>query len=883
MPRPEAVDRYVVLTNTDSDSPWAAVVENLARRRNGTVVRFRGDDPAAARPDLSGLSPSTVAVVIAPETLDVDFVYRLVETASSLDGDFALDFRIGIVTGLTPQHAVEMLDREARVEADPALLPKRLVDFGPSDADLELQGEQAWLEGWDRVLLRHLKTSEAEVKKLEAAGVLQFWGYGRPEGIAGSVDAGQLAAVDLFPAVAFGGPIYTGVTHRWYEGPVTAAPRPEKRTTPEASFVLALLARGATGAFGSTDPGHGVTAMQESEWMLTAGGTLGATHKAQADAALLHLREAPVRLPKVADGKAAPSRDWGAVLARGALSRVAFGDPSFRPSPSAASEPWRLEIERLENGLRVKATLAEPRLKATLTDVFQYGFGRKDALLNARMLVQVPWPDDLPLPYRLRVIDAKSGAREIRVGPAAAAVELWGPNRFIHVQLDFPAQSLAAGTEARFLLRTGAAGEDQDRETLFESARAQSDAIVAGREASGGSSSPDPARWNLWDGAAGAATFQMNLLRATNDGSQGQRARDLLDAMILAAERDGAACRWTDAWRMPDGTLSRVSSDGLHGGTAGIGAAFLEAYRLFGDKKYLDAAAGAGARLEAAAKREDGMAYWGDDTTVAGGAAGILLFLLDLAEGANDPRWRGLALEAAAWLDRMKVEDRHGASWRAQLGVPRVHTGFAHGVAGVGFALLRVHEATGDPRWLTLATLAASWLDRAAEREEGILRWPAVTGEGDAVSLPGISYGAAGISRFFLRLHRVSREPTHLEAALAAGRWVKREMEAAADHPFAAAGLESGGAGFGELMLDLFEATRDGGWRDEATRIAETLRTRASASAGPWSSRWDPERPILWEGEGLYRGAAGVGMFYLRLATIDMDARKRPRAGVDLR
>ncbi|MCE9583651.1 MAG: hypothetical protein K8T20_14300 [Planctomycetes bacterium] len=885
MPRPDSVDRAAVLTNVPLGDPWAVVVDEAVKRRSATVVRFVGDDPSAARAELLALAPGTVTVVVKPETLDVDFVYRLLEVGSGLDADFAMDFRVAFVTGTSPETALALLRNEIRVEQDKSLLPKRVVDFGPSEADLDVEGEQTWLAGWERLLARHPKPSEADVKRLEGAGVLQFWGYGRPEGIAGSVDAEQLAALDLFPAVAFGGPVYTGVTNKWYEGPVSAAQRPPKVTPPDKSFALALLARGATGFFGATDPGHGVTAMQEMELMLARGLSLGDTHKATADSALLYLRQSPLRLPKIAEGKAAPSRDWGDTLARGALSRIAFGDPDYKPFDAVARQAWSQETERLDNGIRVKITILEPGLKATMTDVFQYGFGRKDALLNARVLAKIEWPDDMPLPIKLRVLDAKAGARDVRVGPAIAAVEYWGAKRIVHVQLDFPAQSLVAGAEVRFLLRTGAAGEDQDRETLFESARASSDTIQAAREAAGtAAGGAEPLRWNLWDGAAGVALFQMNVLRATGDGTQGARGRGLLDAIVSAGVRDGVAMKWSDTYRLDDGTLATMSRDGLHSGTAGIGSVLVEGFRLFGDRRYMDAAVAAAERLAADAVRENGQAHWGDDTTIAGGAAGIILFLLDLSEATNDPKWRDLALEGAAWLDAVKTEQGGRVWWRAQLSLPRVYTGVAHGSAGIGLALLRVYAVTKDERWLDLARKAATWLADQSKRAEGTALWPAVTGEGPASATPGWSYGTAGIVRFFARLNAATHDAQWLDLVRAGAAGVKKEMDQASTRPFESADFSAGGSGLGEMFLDAFELTRDGAWLDESRRAADTLRAQAGPAPGPWAERPAGSAALLpYQGEGLYPGAAGVGMFYMRLATIDMEVGKRPRQSPERR
>jgi hypothetical protein len=599
----------------------------------------------------------------------------------------------------------------------------------------------------------------------------------------------------------------------------------------------------------------------------------------------MFLKQSPLKLPRIAEGKAAPSRDWGDTLARGALSRVAFGDPAYRPFQASAKPPFGVERERVENGLRVKVTVVEPQYRATLTDVFQYGFGRRDALLNARILAQIEWPDDMPLPLKLRVLDARAGTRDIRVGPAIAAVELWGARRIVHVQLDLPAQSLAPGSEIRFLLRTGAPGEDQPREALFEAARGQSDAIQAARDAAGTAAGPpEPPRRNLWGGAAGVALFQMNLFRATSDGTQGARARGVLDALLADARRDGAATTWLDTWRTDDGTPATLSRDGLHNGTAGIGDAFLEGFRLFGDRRYLEAAIGAGERLAAAATRADGEASWGDDTTVAGGAAGILMFLLDLSEATGEERWLALAAEAGAWLESVRVVAGDRCWWRAQTSLPRVFTGMAHGTAGVALALLRLGLATKNDRWRAVACDAARWLDDQARRSADDAVWPAVAGEGDAAPAAGWSFGTAGIVRFFARLHAVTDDPAHLDLCKLGARGVKRLMDQAPERPFDTADFAEGGAGIGEMFLDLFQLTRDGAWRDEASRVADALRFQGGPAPSRWAAHTEGASTLIpWKGEGLYPGGSGVGMFYLRLATIDMDAGKRPRQSPERR
>lgn len=122
------------------------------------------------------------------------------------------------------------------------------------------------------------------------------------------------------------------------------------------------------------------------------------------------------------------------------------------------------------------------------------------------------------------------------------------------------------------------------------------------------------------------------------------------------------------------------------------------------------------------------------------GAAGVIVPLLHLADATGDARWQALALRAAEHLEATAIVDAQGARWASTVYREPIG-GFAHGVAGTGWALARLALSTaGDDaaraRWRTLAEGAfdyqdtlydatlANWLDqRQWKRGETFHSW----------------------------------------------------------------------------------------------------------------------------------------------------------------
>jgi lantibiotic biosynthesis protein len=195
-------------------------------------------------------------------------------------------------------------------------------------------------------------------------------------------------------------------------------------------------------------------------------------------------------------------------------------------------------------------------------------------------------------------------------------------------------------------------------------------------------------------------------------------------------------------------------------------------------------------------------------------------------------------------------------------------TGFAHGAAGIGLALLELFAVTGMDRFREAADRAfayeRSWFDPDA------LTWPDLRGvaRGARRSAPvpaadSWCHGAAGIALARIRAAQLLATPTsraHADVALSAVRRAVRDLLAYAGDDFS---LCHGAAGAGDVLLygaDSSDGPRET-TRDLAARLGalgvERHHARAAAFPGGVPGGGTP---------ALFLGQAGIALFYLRLA-----------------
>lgn len=213
-----------------------------------------------------------------------------------------------------------------------------------------------------------------------------------------------------------------------------------------------------------------------------------------------------------------------------------------------------------------------------------------------------------------------------------------------------------------------------------------------------------------------------------------------------------------------------------------------------------------------------------------------------------------------------------GASWPAlgALGGPHL-TGFSHGTAGVGYALLELSHWIGGARhYQALAEEAfkyeRSWFD------PGAANWPHfnVDGRGRGKFGPAPTFdshwchGAPGIVLSRLRAYRLFGNLQHRSEALAGLETTKRALHMWLASDSGNFSLCHGFAGNAEVLRYasdvLTEDCRTGFCRELCEEIANYGIKTYSRGDAQWPCGIGPE-----EHPGLMIGLAGIGHFYLRL------------------
>jgi len=210
---------------------------------------------------------------------------------------------------------------------------------------------------------------------------------------------------------------------------------------------------------------------------------------------------------------------------------------------------------------------------------------------------------------------------------------------------------------------------------------------------------------------------------------------------------------------------------GYLSGAAGQAFMYLNLYKLYDDKKYLDEA---NTILNWLGDTENGpMVKTGNDsvawklaldpqaeddnhyaTGVEEGNAGIGWTYLQAYNLTGNKEYLRTAQSAGNWLLDVAIKNPDGGiSWHEDENPanPLVHANLNNGAAGVGMFLQDLYQATGNQKYGSGATGAIQWLKSSAKFSGNDIYWRYNGGEESYSNDPSWHWGLAGIIEFYQR------------------------------------------------------------------------------------------------------------------------------------
>jgi lantibiotic modifying enzyme len=362
--------------------------------------------------------------------------------------------------------------------------------------------------------------------------------------------------------------------------------------------------------------------------------------------------------------------------------------------------------------------------------------------------------------------------------------------------------------------------------------------------------------WNMWD--IRQRSFGPDLYSGTSGVALFLASADQLEDEPLIRKTAEGAANHAHSHALDFPPASRI---GVYSGTLGIAWSLIRLGELLGTAKWQER----GARLLAEIDFQTPDA----GLDVMSGCAGAIPAILALSRRLARPALAEAAVQWGERLENAAVRSPEGWSWKtidaSIAGNGRNLTGFSHGAAGIGWAFVELFAATRESRFQAAGEEAFRY-ERAFYSPE-VQNWPDFR---DYLRAPGSPpvygmawcHGAPGIALSRLCAWRLTGSVQAREEAEIAAQSTRRALESpgAADSGFS---LCHGCAGNADVLLEASRYLNARDLRELAVKIADRGIEQFEAQRLPWPCGI----PRAGETPCLMLGAAGVGYFYLRLAS----------------
>jgi lantibiotic modifying enzyme len=327
-------------------------------------------------------------------------------------------------------------------------------------------------------------------------------------------------------------------------------------------------------------------------------------------------------------------------------------------------------------------------------------------------------------------------------------------------------------------------------------------------------------------------------------------------------------------WAIPVGDRFALPI-GLYTGVGGIAYMFLELHKATGNQDYLQRASEIYSSILAREKIFKGGGIWDNSNDIISGASGAGLSLLRGAQDLQSQPCLKMAQAAGDFLVQQAIPTPAGLKWKINPSADTVFPNFAHGTAGVTFFLFRLNQFAPEKKYLSAAMRGLSQLKATADVEEkqNSCIWYHNEGDGEFLYYAGWCHGPAGTGRLFYLAEKIGLENEKMWSQRAAN-WLIASGIPNPSKPLEGywnEGICCGTAGIGEFMLDMYSATGNKAYLEMAEKMAARLARQAEKRGNGfcWVQAENREKPNPKIAQtGYSQGAAGIGLFFLKLARI---------------
>lgn len=312
---------------------------------------------------------------------------------------------------------------------------------------------------------------------------------------------------------------------------------------------------------------------------------------------------------------------------------------------------------------------------------------------------------------------------------------------------------------------------------------------------------------------------------------------------------------------------------GFYSGQTGIAYVAAEVGRNLSNPDLIEGALKLVRRLY----KDDGSNY--NLLDMISGIAGAIPSLIKIHQISNEPSILDLAMNLGDKLLSSAVKEPYGCSWdyKASGLQSAMHnlTGFSHGAAGIGYALIELYNVVEKKEYLEAARGAFQYEDHWFSQKDD--NWPDFRlDEGDTYNtttaqkmnkeprfVAGWCHGAPGISISRLRANQILGEELYssdIESAIRTMKRIVAGVDKNTDYPNFS--LCHGLSGVGDILLYASDVLGSDSLKSLASSIGQYGIKEFAHKNLPW-----PCDNRVGEMLSLMLGIAGIGNFYLRLAS----------------